>query len=98
MGKDQHIDVEYVARLARMRLTDEEKELFSRQMSDIMRYLDKLNELDTSGVEPTSQLIDQKNVFREDQVEPSLPKEEVLASAPDASDTCFLVPKVIESG
>ncbi len=96
MGKDQQIDVEYVARLARMRLTEEEKKLFSKQMEDIFSYLDKLNELDTTGVEPTSHVIDRKNVFREDQAKPSLPKEEILAGAPDASDECFIVPKIIE--
>jgi aspartyl-tRNA(Asn)/glutamyl-tRNA(Gln) amidotransferase subunit C len=96
MGKDQQIDVEYVARLARMRLTEEERNLFSKQMEDIFSYLDKLNELDTTGVEPTSHVIDRKNVFREDQAKPSLPKEEILAGAPDASDECFIVPKIIE--
>ena len=96
MGKDQQIDVEYVARLARMRLTEEERNLFSRQMEDIFSYLDKLNELDTTGVEPTSHVIDQKNVFRPDQVAPSLPKDEILANAPDESDECFCVPKIIE--
>lgn len=96
MGKDQQIDVEYVARLARMRLTEEEKKLFSKQMEDIFSYLDKLNELDTTGVEPTSHVIDRKNVFREDKAKPSLPKDQIMAGAPDASDGCFIVPKIIE--
>ena len=95
MGKDQQIDVEYVARLARMKLTEKEKAMFSKQMGDILRYLEKLNELDTTGVEPTSHVIDRKNVFREDQVKPSLPREEIMAGAPDESDECFLVPKII---
>ena len=95
MGKDQQIDVEYVASLARIRLTGEKKALFSGQMEDILRYLEKLNELDTTGVEPTSHVIDRKNVFREDQVKPSLPREEIMAGAPDESDECFLVPKII---
>lgn len=96
MAKDQQMDVEYVARLARMRLTEDEKALFSKQMEDIIGSLDKLNELDTTGVEPTSHVIDRKNVFREDRVEPSLPREELQAGAPDVSDACFRVPKIIE--
>lgn len=96
MAKDQQIDVEYVARLARMSLTEEEKKLFSRQMGDIIHHLDKLNELDTTGIEPTSHVIEQKNVFREDKAEASLPREEILAGAPDGTEEYFQVPKVIE--
>ena len=93
----QSINVEYVAKLARLRLSEEEKEMFSVQLKDILRYLEKLNELDTAGVEPTSHVIDRKNVFRKDRAAPSLPKEELLAGAPHGGESFFCVPRIIES-
>lgn len=89
-------DVEYVARLARLKLTHDEKEKYARQLGDILNYINKLNELDTSKVEPTSHVISLSNVFREDKVRESLPAEEILSNAPQKSRGFFRVKKVIE--
>lgn len=91
------IDIEKVAKLARLELSDEEKMLFSVQMEQILTYMEQLNRLDTTGVEPTSHAIPVQNVFREDQVRPSFPQKEVLGIAPDQEDGHFKVPKIIES-
>jgi len=89
-------EVEYVARLARLRLSEEEKEKFTRQLGDILKYIDKLNELDTEKVEPTFHVLQLSNVFREDKVKPSLTQEEILANAPEVEAGHFKVKKVIE--
>ena len=89
-------DVEHVAKLARLRLTEEEKEKFGKQLSDILEYVEKLNELDTARIEPTSHVVALKNVMREDEVKPSLPVEEVLSNAPAREGKYFKVPKIIE--
>lgn len=89
-------DVEKVAELARLTLTDEEKERFTVQMNAILKYAEKLNELETDGVEPTSHVMKLTNVMREDQVRPSLPIEKVLLNAPDEEDDQFKVPAVLE--
>jgi len=93
--KDQ---VEYVARLAYLELTEEEKETFTHQLDSILSYMEKLNELDTRDIEPTSHVLPIKNVFREDQVKPSLPLDKALANAPDPKNGFFRVPRVIEEG
>ena len=90
------MDIEKVARLARLDLSEEEKVTFGSQLEQILTYMEQLNTLDTSGVEPTSHAIPVYNVFREDEVRPSLPQEEVLAIAPDEEDGHFKVPKIIE--
>lgn len=89
-------DVEHVAKLARLRLTEEEKEKFGEQLSEILEYVEKLNVLDTAHVEPTSHVVALKNVMREDEVKPSLPVEEVLDNAPAREGKYFKVPKIIE--
>lgn len=88
--------VEHVAKLARLAITEAEKEAFSRQLSDILAYVEKLNELKTEGVEPTATVLGQTNVFREDKARPSLPVEKVLANAPESAEGFFVVPKIIE--
>jgi aspartyl-tRNA(Asn)/glutamyl-tRNA(Gln) amidotransferase subunit C len=88
--------VEHVAKLARLAITDGEKATFSDQLSSILTYVEQLNQLDTSKVEPTSHVISMQNVFREDRVKESLPREEVLAGAPEASEEFFRVPRIIE--
>jgi aspartyl-tRNA(Asn)/glutamyl-tRNA(Gln) amidotransferase subunit C len=90
------MDIEKVARLARLELSDEEKSTFGSQLEQILTYMEQLNRLDTSGVEPTSHAIPVYNVFREDEVRSSLPQEEVLAVAPDEEDGHFKVPRIIE--
>jgi len=90
------MDIEKVARLARLELSEEEKGTFGNQMEQILTYMEQLNRLDTTGVEPTSHAIPIYNVFREDEVKSSLPQEEVLAIAPDEENGHFKVPRIIE--
>ncbi|MCL4475269.1 MAG: Asp-tRNA(Asn)/Glu-tRNA(Gln) amidotransferase subunit GatC [Nitrospirae bacterium] len=90
------IDVEHIAHLARLRLSEEEKEKFGVQLSSILTYVEKLNELDTSGVEPTSHVLAIGNVMREDALRPSLSTDEALRNAPDRADDFYRVPKIIE--
>ncbi len=89
-------DVEYAAKLARLKLTKEEKKMYSKQLGDILNYINKLNELDTSKIEPTSHVVSISNVFRKDEVKPSLSSEEVLSNAPKKEKGFFKVKKVIE--
>jgi aspartyl-tRNA(Asn)/glutamyl-tRNA(Gln) amidotransferase subunit C len=89
-------DVEHVARLARLEITETEKEAFSQQLSNILTYVEKLNALKTEGVEPTATVLGQTNVFREDKPRPSLPVEKALANAPEQAGGFFVVPKIIE--
>lgn len=89
-------EVEYVARLARLKLTEEEKEKYTKQLGDILTYINKLSELNTEKVEPTSHVLHLSNVFREDEVKPSLKQEEILANAPEVEYDHFKVKKIIE--
>ena len=89
-------EVEHIALLARLRLTDEEKDLYSEQLSKILDYIEKLNELDTSHVEPTSHVIPISNVFREDTPVESLGVDEALGNAPDRADPFYRVPRIME--
>ena len=89
-------EVEHVAKLARLAVSEEEKEAMSRQLSEILTYVGKLNELDTSKVEPTSHVLDLSNVVRDDVVRDSLSAAEALANAPDREGDHFRVPKIIE--
>ncbi|HIJ87628.1 MAG TPA: Asp-tRNA(Asn)/Glu-tRNA(Gln) amidotransferase subunit GatC [Desulfuromonadales bacterium] len=89
-------DVEYVARLARLELSMAEKELFAGQMGAILGYVEKLKELDTDGIVPTSHAVPMENSFREDSAFSSIGQEKALANAPDRAGSFFAVPKVIE--
>lgn len=89
-------EVEYVAHLARLEFEEGEKEKFTSQLNDILMYMELLNQIDTTGVEPMSHAIAQKNAFREDSVGESLDHEAALANAPDPRGDFFRVPKVIE--
>lgn len=88
--------VEYVAHLARLEFAEQEKEKFTSQLNDILLYMDKLNEIDTTGVTPETHAISLNNAFRQDEVKPSLGTEKSLANAPDTKGAFFRVPKVIE--
>jgi aspartyl-tRNA(Asn)/glutamyl-tRNA(Gln) amidotransferase subunit C len=90
------MDIEKVARLARIELSEEEKRTFGNQLEQILTHMEQLNQLDTTGVEPTSHAIRVSNVFREDEVKASVPQEEVLAIAPDDEMSHFKVPRIIE--
>ncbi len=84
-----------VARLARLELSDEEIILFTRQLNDILQYVEKLQELDTTGVEPMAHVLELTNIMRPDAVRPSLPPEAALENAPRQERQSFLVPRVI---
>ena len=88
--------VEHVAKLARLELTDDEKETFNEQLNAILHYAGKLDELDTEAVEPTSHAMPLHNVLREDVVRPSLSIDQVLLNAPDEEDGQIKVPAVME--
>ena len=92
----QRKDVEHVARLARLALTDAEIERMREQLNGILAYIEKLNELDTNAVEPTSHAVPLVNVMRDDEAGPCLPREEALANAPDRAGEFFRVPRIIE--
>jgi len=89
-------EVEHVALLARLKFSEAEKDLFTTQLNSILEYMDKLEELDTSRVEPTFHAVTRKNVFREDQVIPSNSQDLSLSNAPDGDRGFFRVPKIIE--
>lgn len=89
-------DVEHVANLARLELTDAEKGKFTEQLNAILKYAEKLNGLDTESVEPTSHVLPITNVMRADERRESLPVEKVLLNAPDDEDGQFKVPAVLE--
>ena len=90
------MDIEKVAKLARLKLTDEERETFGNQLEQILTHMEQLNRLDTTGVEPTSHAIPVHNAFREDEARPSFSKEEVLKIAPEPEGGYFRVPRIIE--
>ena len=89
-------EVEHVARLARLDLSPEEKERMRSQLDAILTYIDKLRQLNTDTVEPTSHAIPMVNVMREDEVRPGLPAEAMLANAPEREGDFFRVPRIIE--
>ncbi len=89
-------DVEHIARLARLALTEQEKQLYQEQLSKILEYIEQLNELDTSDVQPTSHVVGLKNVLREDIPEQPMAVEEILSNAPDRWKNFYRVPKIIE--
>lgn len=90
------IDVNHIAKLANLPLTNEEKEKFAGQLSSILDYFTKLNELDTAKIEPTSQVTGLENVTREDKTQPSLSQDEALASALSKHNGLFKVKAVLE--
>jgi len=89
-------EVEHVAKLARLELSEQEKEKLTDQLSNILTYVETLNGLDTKGVEPTAHVLDLRNVMRDDVAAPSLPRELALANAPDQAAGHYKVPKIIE--
>lgn len=87
--------VEHVALLARLELSEEEKEKYASQLSAILEYAEALNKLDTENVPPTSHVLPIKNVFREDSVSSHLPNEKATANAPAKEGNYFKVPKIM---
>ena len=88
--------VEHIARLSRLSISEEEKETFGPQLSGILKYMEKLGELDTKDIVPTSHVLDIVNVTREDAPVSSLQLDEALGNAPDRSGNFYRVPKIIE--
>ncbi|CDO04264.1 aspartyl/glutamyl-tRNA(Asn/Gln) amidotransferase subunit C [Oceanobacillus picturae] len=93
ISKDQ---VKHVAHLARLAVTDEEVDKFTEQLSSIITYAEQLNELDTDGVEPTTHVLDLKNVLRKDEPKEWITQEEALKNAPDKKDGHYRVPSILE--
>ena len=90
--------VRHVAKLSRLQLTDQEVSHFAGQLSAVLGYVSKLNELNVEGVEPMAHAADVSNVLRKDQPVPGMPVDKALENAPDASDPFFKVPKILGQG
>ena len=88
-------DVEHIAWLAHIELSEEEKALFTEQFNDILDYFKKIDEVDTEGVEPTYHVLDLENVSRRDKTEPSLPVEEALRNAPKKEKKFIKAPRIV---
>ena len=89
-------EVEHVARLARLTLTEAEKARMREQLARILTYMDKLRALDVADVEPTSHAVPMVNIMRDDEVQPCLPRDAMMANAPDPAGEHFRVPRIIE--
>ncbi|HMP90093.1 MAG TPA: Asp-tRNA(Asn)/Glu-tRNA(Gln) amidotransferase subunit GatC [Kiritimatiellia bacterium] len=92
----EKIDVSYVAHLARIALSSDEKPVFQDQLEHILEHVTKLNELDVTGVEPMAHAIPVKNRFRDDEVSPGISRDAVLRNAPDSRHEQFFVPRILE--
>ena len=90
------IDVKYVAHLARLSLSPDEEQKIGAQLGNILGYIEKLKEVDVTGVEPTAHAFPLVNVTRPDQVRPSISNEEALRNAPAQANGLFIVPKIVE--
>ena len=88
-------DIEYIAKLAKLNLADEEKERLVGQMGDIVEFANKISQLDTENVEPTNHILEVKNVFREDEIQESYSRDEILKNAPAKEAGCIVVPSII---
>jgi aspartyl-tRNA(Asn)/glutamyl-tRNA(Gln) amidotransferase subunit C len=89
-------DVQHVAKLARLHLTDEEQAAMQKDLGDIIAFADTLNSLDTEGVTPSAHAVAVQNVLREDVAGESFDRDKLLANAPSQEDGCYIVPKVVE--
>ena len=96
MSRPADLDIDHVARLARIALTPGEKAAFSGQLGDVLAYIALLREVDVSGVEPTAHAFPVENVWAEDVAQPGLPVDAALRNAPAQRDNMFAVPKVVE--
>jgi aspartyl-tRNA(Asn)/glutamyl-tRNA(Gln) amidotransferase subunit C len=96
MNPASDLNIEYVANLARLALTDDEKRKFAQQLGDILHYVDKLKQVDVAGVEPMAHASPVFNVWQADVARPGLPVEAALRNAPEQRDHLLVVPKVVE--
>jgi len=96
MSQPSDINIDYVANLARLALNPQEKEVFSRQLGDVLKYIEKLREVDVSQVEPTAHAFPVCNVWADDVPQAGLPVSEALRNAPEQRDDMIVVPVVVE--
>jgi aspartyl-tRNA(Asn)/glutamyl-tRNA(Gln) amidotransferase subunit C len=96
MARITEEDVRHVALLSRLYFSDEEIKGFTRDLNNILAYVEQLTELETSGVEPTSHALKMSNVFRADEVVAPPSVEDMLSNAPESESQCFKVPKIIQ--
>ncbi len=89
-------EIEHIALLARLSLSEQEKELFGLQLSSILEYMEQLNELNTKNIEPTSHVLPLSNVMRDDTLKDSIPRENALMNAPEHTEKFYRVPRIIE--
>jgi aspartyl-tRNA(Asn)/glutamyl-tRNA(Gln) amidotransferase subunit C len=90
------IDIKYVAHLARISLSPDEEKKLAAQLGHILGYIEKLNELDVTNIEPTAHAVPLVNVTRADEIRPSLPHDEAMRNAPRQANGLFIVPKIVE--
>ena len=93
---DSDFDIQYVAHLARLSLSPEEEKLLAGQLGGILSYIEKLKQLDVSGIEPTAHAVPLHNVFRADEAQASISNEDALRNAPSKANGLFIVPKIVE--
>jgi aspartyl-tRNA(Asn)/glutamyl-tRNA(Gln) amidotransferase subunit C len=96
MAKPSDLDVVYIARLARINLTEAEAKVFQKQLDDVLQYVEKLRQADTTDVEPSAHVLPIFNVFREDTARDWFTAEQALSNAPRKTNGLFIVPKVVE--
>lgn len=96
LSSSEHMDVKYIAHLARIHLTEEEVASFQSQLDDVLAYVDQLKALDVSDIEPTAHAIPVRNVLRDDEVRPSLDHATVMRNAPSEVQGQFKVPRIVE--
>jgi len=96
MSLNSDLNIDYLANLARLALTGAEQERFSRQLGDILQYVEKLKQVDVGGVEPMAHASPVFNIWQEDVARPGLPVEQALSNAPAKRQNMFVVPKVVE--
>ncbi|MFN2528286.1 MAG: Asp-tRNA(Asn)/Glu-tRNA(Gln) amidotransferase subunit GatC [Candidatus Baltobacteraceae bacterium] len=95
MSSDNKIDIRYVAKLARIALTDDEVERFGQQLGDLLEHVDVISKLDTASIPATAQVVESRNVERDDEVRPCLDRKTVLSMAPQTQGNFFRVPRII---
>lgn len=88
-------EVERIANLSRLKLGDDMEDM-QKNLEDILSHFEKLNELDTNGVKPTAHILPVENVYRKDEIKPSMDREKLIANAPQSEDGCYIVPKIVE--
>lgn len=88
-------EVERIANLSRLKLGDDMEDM-QKNLEDVLSHFEKLNELDTSGVKPTAHILPVENVYRKDEIKPSMDREKLLANAPQSEGGCYIVPKIVE--